>query len=76
MLKIGNKPILQILIERFRDNGFKNFIICVNYKSKVITDFFGNGLKYDVNIEYIKEKQRMRTAGALSLIKKNLRYES
>ena len=70
MLKIGNKPILQILIERFRDNGFKNFIICVNYKSKVITDFFGNGTKYDVNIEYIKEKQRMGTAGALSLIKK------
>ena len=70
MLKVGNKPILQILLEKFRESGYENFIICVNYKSKIIMDYFGDGLKFGVKIEYIQEKKRMGTAGALSLLKK------
>lgn len=69
MLKVGNKPILQIIIEKFKKSGYKNFIICVNYKSKIIKDFFGDGSKFGVKIEYIDEKKRMGTAGALSLFK-------
>jgi dTDP-glucose pyrophosphorylase/predicted transcriptional regulator len=70
MLKVGNKPILQIIIEKFRESGYENFIICVNYKSKIIIDYFSDGLKFGVKIEYIKEKKRMGTAGALSLLNK------
>jgi dTDP-glucose pyrophosphorylase len=70
MLKVGNKPILQTIIEKFKENGFENFVICVNYKSKIITNYFGDGSKFGVNIEYIKEKIQMGTAGALSLINK------
>lgn len=70
MLKIGGKPILQIILEKFKQSGYENFVICVKYKSKVITDYFGNGLKFGVKIEYIREKNRMGTAGALSLFKK------
>ncbi len=69
MLKVGNKPILQIIIEKFKKSGYKNFITCVNYKSKIIKDFFGDGSKFGVKIEYIDEKKRMGTAGALSLFK-------
>ena len=69
MLKVGNKPILQIIIEKFKKSGYKNFVICVNYKSKMIKDFFGDGSKFGVKIEYIDEKKRMGTAGALSLFK-------
>ena len=69
MLKVGDKPILQTLIEKFRESGYKNFIICVNYKSKIIKDFFSDGKKFGVKIEYIHEKSRMGTAGALSLFK-------
>ena len=68
MLKVGDKPILQTLIEKFRESGYKNFI-CVNYKSKIIKDFFSDGKKFGVKIEYIHEKIRMGTAGALSLFK-------
>ena len=39
MLKVGNKPILQTIIEKFKKSGYKNFVICVNYKSKIIKDF-------------------------------------
>lgn len=70
MLKVGDKPILQTLIEKFRESGYKNFVICVNYKSNVIKKFFSDGEKFGVNIEYIQEKSRMGTAGALSLFKK------
>lgn len=70
MLKVGDKPILQTILEKFIDNGYDNFVICVNYKSKVIIDYFGNGKKFGAQIEYIHEKIRMGTAGALSLLKK------
>jgi len=70
MLKVGNKPILQTIVEKFKKSGYGNFVICVNYKSKIIQDFFGNGSKFGVKIEYIHEKTRMGTAGALSLFKK------
>lgn len=70
MLKVGKKPILQILIEKFKESGFEDFIICVNYKSKIIINYFGNGKKFGVNIQYIREKKRMGTVGALNLLKK------
>ena len=70
MLKVGNKPILQTIVEKFAEYGYINIVMCVNYKSKIIEDYFGDGSKFGVNIDYILEEQRMGTAGALSLIKK------
>ncbi len=72
MLKVGGKPILQRIIKTFKDCGYKDLIICVNYKSHIIENYFGNGGKFGVNIEYVKEKKMMGTAGALSLIKEKL----
>lgn len=69
MLEVGNKPILQTIVEKFAQYGYTNIVMCVNYKSHVIQDFFGDGSEFGVNIEYIFEKQRMGTAGALSLLK-------
>lgn len=68
MLKIGKKPILQLIIERFHNQGFSNFILCVNYKSYVIEKYFEDGRKFGVKIQYIHETTRMGTAGALGLI--------
>jgi dTDP-glucose pyrophosphorylase len=69
MLKVGNKPILQTIIEKFAEYGYTNIVLCVNYKSHIIEDYFGDGSEFGVNIEYVLEKQRMGTAGALSLLK-------
>lgn len=68
MLKVGNQPMLQHLVELFRDQGFRKFIFCVNYKKEVIQDFFSDGAKFGVKIDYIEENSRLGTAGALSLI--------
>ena len=69
MLIIDNKPILQIIIEQFRNYGYKDIIMCLNYKSNIIKDFFGDGSDFGVNIEYVIESKRLGTAGALSLLK-------
>lgn len=69
MLKVGNKPILQTIVEKFAEYGYTNIVMCVNYKSHIIQDYFEDGSEFGVNIEYILEEQRMGTAGALSLLK-------
>ncbi|SFV50847.1 D-glycero-D-manno-heptose 1-phosphate guanosyltransferase [hydrothermal vent metagenome] len=70
MLHVGGKPILQTIVETFASYGYSNIIMCVNYKSNIIQDYFGDGHVFGVNIEYILENKRMGTAGALSLLKK------
>ncbi len=71
MLKIGDKSILETIVERFAQYGYTNIVMCVNYKSHAIKDFFGDGSKFGVDIKYIVEEHRMGTAGALSLLKEN-----
>lgn len=68
LLSVGGKPILQTIIERFLMHGFYKFYLCVNYKADMIQDFFGDGQAWDAKIEYVHEKERMGTAGALSLL--------
>lgn len=69
MLHVGNKPILQTIIENFAKYGYTNIVISVNYLSHVIENYFGDGSAFGVSIEYIHEKERLGTAGALSLMR-------
>lgn len=69
MLKIENKPILEHVIINARKNGFKNIIILTHYLSKKIENYFKNGEKWNVKINYIKEKHPLGTIGGLRLIK-------
>tara|TARA_B100001175_G_scaffold306129_1_gene303890 strand:+ start:1087 stop:2133 length:1047 start_codon:yes stop_codon:yes gene_type:complete len=71
MLKVGNKSILETIVENFKGYGYTNIVMCLNYKSEIIQDYFGDGSEFGVNIEYIVEEKRMGTAGALSLLKDN-----
>jgi dTDP-glucose pyrophosphorylase len=71
MLKVGDKPMLEILIEQFKGQGFTNFFISTHYLPEVITQYFGDGSKYGVNIEYVYEGKPLGTGGALSLLPKD-----
>jgi len=68
MLQVGDRPMLRHLVEQFRDQGFRHFIFCLNYKKEIIRDYFGSGEKLGINIQYVIEKKRLGTAGALSLL--------
>ena len=72
MLKVGNKPILETIIKNFKQYGFVNIILSVNYKAEVVREYFGSGEKFGVHIEYVEESKRMGTAGALTLMRERL----
>ena len=72
MLRIGNKPILEIILEQCINSGFKNFYFSVNYLKNQIIEHFGDGSKWNVNIDYIEEVNSLGTAGALGLIDETL----
>jgi dTDP-glucose pyrophosphorylase/CBS domain-containing protein len=68
LLRVGDKPILETVLTGFIKAGFSHFFISVNYKAEMIQDYFGNGEKWGVEINYLHEKDRLGTAGALSLL--------
>lgn len=68
LLKVGNRPILEIILNSFITYGFHRFYISVNYKADMIMEYFGNGEKWGVEIRYLLEDKRLGTAGALSLM--------
>ena len=72
MIPVEGKPVLQREIECLRDQGFKDFIITISYLGEIIVDYFGDGKRFDVNIEYYYEKEPLGNAGALFKIKEKL----
>lgn len=72
MLQIGAKPLLETIINQLKTYGYHRFILCVNYKSDVIKNYFQDGTEFDVEIQYIEEEKRLGTAGAIRLAKEYL----
>lgn len=68
MLPIGGRPILETALLNFVGYGFRKFLISVNYKSEMIQDYFGDGSRWGVSINYLRETKPLGTAGALSLL--------
>lgn len=68
MLPVAGKPILEHIIERARLEGFTNFLLSVHYLGNMIEEYFGDGSRFQVQIDYLREDAPLGTAGALSLI--------
>ena len=68
LLSIGNRPVLETLLTELIDSGFEKFWISVNYRAEMIEEYFKNGEKWGVRIDYLRETQALGTAGALSLL--------
>lgn len=68
MLSLGEKPILEHILENFVEQGFENFFISVNYMAEMVEEYFKDGSAWDVHIRYLRESQRLGTAGSLSLL--------
>ena len=52
MVEFHGKPFLEYLIEMLRDQGFKRILLLLGYLPEVIMDYFGDGSKWGLNIEY------------------------
>ncbi|MGI2201453.1 nucleotidyltransferase family protein [Shewanella baltica] len=68
MLKVGDKPILETVINSFIKSGFSNFYISTHYMPEVIKQYFGDGSKLGVKISYVYEETPLGTGGALGLL--------
>ncbi len=67
MLRIGERPLLEIIMENLIEQGFYRFCLSINYKGHQIKGYFGNGAGHNAEINYIEEECCMGTAGSLSL---------
>ena len=72
LLKIGSKPILEMIIEQFISYGFHNFYISTHFKSEQIRNYFKNGEIHNITIQYLHEDKPLGTAGSLGLLPDNL----
>jgi len=71
LMPVGEKPIIELIIDKFVEYGCKKFYLSVNYKSNLIKTYFSN-FKHDYKIEYVEEKKPLGTAGSLYLLKKKI----
>lgn len=65
LIPICGKPVLEWEICNLRDQGFKDFVFTVSHMADKIQNYFGNGLKFGVHIEYFVEETPLGNAGAL-----------
>lgn len=70
MLRLGDKPILEHVLEQMVGAGFTRFSFTVNYLAEQIERHFGDGGRWGAEIEYVREPRPLGTAGALGLLKK------
>jgi len=70
MLPLGDKPLLEHLINWNKKNGLKSIVLCVSYLKKTIEDYFEDGKRFGVNIEYAISNKPLATAGQLKTAEK------
>jgi dTDP-glucose pyrophosphorylase len=68
MLPIAGKPILEHIINRAKAEGFSHFVLAIYHLGHMIEEYFGDGSRFGVKIEYLREESPLGTAGALSLL--------
>ena len=69
LVPIGEKPVLEILLQRLAKCGFKRITLCTGYLSELLMAVFGDGEKFGLQIRYSHEEAPLGTAGPLALLK-------
>lgn len=68
LLPVAGKPMLEHIIARAKLEGFSHFVLAVHYLGHMIEEYFGNGERFGVRIDYLREESPLGTAGALALL--------
>lgn len=72
LMPVGDKPILEIVINNLREAGILDIYITIGHLSEMFRLFFGDGSKFGVNIKYSVEDKPLGTAGPIKLLKNEL----
>ncbi|MDB0047980.1 nucleotidyltransferase family protein [Burkholderiaceae bacterium] len=70
MVCVAGKPMLEHIIERAKLEGFSQFVLAIHHLGAMIEEYFGDGTRLGVEIEYLREQFPLGTAGALGLMKR------
>jgi bifunctional UDP-N-acetylglucosamine pyrophosphorylase/glucosamine-1-phosphate N-acetyltransferase len=70
MLPVANKPLIEWNLINAIKAGLKEFVFVVAYKSEMVRNYFGNGEKYKVKIEYVNQGEPKGTAHAISVVER------
>jgi dTDP-glucose pyrophosphorylase len=67
MINVRGKPVLQHIVEGLRDAGARRFLMIVGYHAETVRNFFGDGRRYDVDIEYATQAVQDGTGRVVNL---------
>ncbi len=70
MLPVGDRPLLEHVIQQLRRSGIREVNMTTHYLSDSISDHFGDGNGFGVRLNYLKEENPLGTAGGLRLMKR------
>jgi mannose-1-phosphate guanylyltransferase len=74
MLPLGNKPLLEYLVEWVKQlKNIDEVIICVSYLHRTIEDYFEDGGRFGIKISYARSERPLATAGQLKTAEKMLK---
>lgn len=76
LIPVGGKPMLEHIVEQLAKHNIRDLIFAVGYKAELIKDYFKDGAKWDVKIEYFTEEKPLGTAGCLLPLKHLLKNET
>jgi dTDP-glucose pyrophosphorylase len=69
MLEVRGKPVLQYIVEGLRDAGVGHFLIVVGYRADAVQNFFGDGSRYKIDIQYATQTVQDGTGRVIELAK-------
>ena len=75
MIPVHGKPLLEYIIEGIKSTGITDIILVVGYQKQQIIDYFQDGNKWDVKIEYVEQKELNGTGGAVLTCKNVIQDE-
>jgi len=67
MIEVRGKPVLQHIVEGLRDAGVRKFLLIVGYHAETVRNFFGNGQRHNVDIEYVTQTVQDGTGRVVNL---------
>ena len=72
LIPIGEKTVIEIIIDEFKQQGIYEYYISLNYKGEMIKSYFDN-IEKDYKIHYVWEKDFLGTVGSVKLLEKKIR---
>jgi bifunctional UDP-N-acetylglucosamine pyrophosphorylase/glucosamine-1-phosphate N-acetyltransferase len=75
LIKVGGKPILEHCLNVVKTSGIEEALIVIHYMGDAIRQYFGDGEKFGLKIEYVEQKAVLGTGNAVSLVEPHIKDE-